>query len=86
MVKKRVKNVFPPGWDEERVRRVIAHYQNQTDEEAIAEADAAFEEAERLEALERKIDIREVRKALEDIKKNGTVPLDEVKKELGLDD
>ena len=35
---------FPPGWDEERVRRLIAHYEGQTEEEAIAEAEAAFEE------------------------------------------
>ncbi len=40
-------NQFPPGWDEERVRRVLAHYQNQTDDEAAAEDEAAFEAAER---------------------------------------
>jgi hypothetical protein len=34
---------FPPGWDEERVRRVIAHYEQQTEEEAVAEDEAAFE-------------------------------------------
>lgn len=31
------KNRFPPGWDEERVRLVIEHYESQSDEEAIAE-------------------------------------------------
>lgn len=36
-------NVYPPGWDERRVREVIDYYENQTDEEAAAEADAAFE-------------------------------------------
>jgi type II secretory pathway component PulC len=35
---------FPPGWDEERVKRVLAHYEGQTEEEAIAEDEAAFEE------------------------------------------
>lgn len=35
---------FPPGWDEERVRRVLAHYEEQTEEEAIAEDEAAFED------------------------------------------
>jgi hypothetical protein len=35
---------FPPGWDEERVRRVIAHYEEQTAEEAVAEDEAAFED------------------------------------------
>ncbi|HSG38463.1 MAG TPA: hypothetical protein VLE27_02400 [Thermoanaerobaculia bacterium] len=34
---------FPEGWDEERVREVLKHYENQTDEEAIAEDEAAFE-------------------------------------------
>ena len=34
---------FPPGWDEMRVRKVLAHYENQTDEEAVAEDEAAFE-------------------------------------------
>ena len=31
---------FPPGWDEQRVRRVLERYQSQTEEEAVAE-DAA---------------------------------------------
>lgn len=34
---------FPPGWDEERVHRVLAHYEEQTEEEAGAEDEAAFE-------------------------------------------
>ena len=33
---------FPPGWDEERVRKVLAHYEEQTEEEAVAEDEAAF--------------------------------------------
>ncbi len=37
------QNVFPEGWDEERVRRVIEFYENQTEEEAVAEDEAAFE-------------------------------------------
>lgn len=35
---------YPPGWDEERVRRVIAHYEEQAEEEAVAEDEAAFED------------------------------------------
>jgi hypothetical protein len=35
---------FPPGWDEERVRRVLTHYEEQTEEEAVAEDEAAFED------------------------------------------
>ena len=38
------KQHFPPGWDEERVRRVLAHYESQTDEEAVAEDEAAYEQ------------------------------------------
>ncbi len=34
---------FPPGWDEARVRRVLEHYESQSDEEAVAEDEAAFE-------------------------------------------
>ncbi len=30
-------NRFPPGWDEQRVLRVLEHYDSQTDEEALAE-------------------------------------------------
>lgn len=37
------KSAFPPGWDEERVRRVIAHYETQTEDEAVAEDEAALE-------------------------------------------
>ncbi len=37
------QNVFPPGWDEERVRALLAHYENQTEDEAVAEDEAAFE-------------------------------------------
>lgn len=38
------KKRFPPGWDEERVRKVLAHYEEQTEAEAVAEDEAAFEE------------------------------------------
>jgi hypothetical protein len=34
---------FPPGWDEARVQRVLEHYESQSDEEALAEDEAAFE-------------------------------------------
>jgi hypothetical protein len=33
---------FPAGWDEQRVRRVLKHYEQQTDEAAVAEDEAAF--------------------------------------------
>ncbi len=34
---------FPSGWDEERVQKVLAHYETQTEDEALAEDEAAFE-------------------------------------------
>ena len=34
---------FPQGWDEDRVRRVLEHYEGQSDEEAVAEDEEAFE-------------------------------------------
>jgi len=37
------KNKYPPGWDEARVRRVLQHYESQTDVEAVAEDEAAYE-------------------------------------------
>ena len=37
------QNEFPPGWDEERVQSVIAHYEQQTEDEAVAEDEVAFE-------------------------------------------
>jgi hypothetical protein len=40
-VKKKQK--FPPGWDEARVREVLAHYENQTEDEQFAEIEAARE-------------------------------------------
>ena len=36
------QNEFPPGWDEERVQSVIAHYEQQTEDEAVAEDEAAL--------------------------------------------
>jgi hypothetical protein len=37
-------NRFPPGWDEQRVREVLEHYENQTEDEAVAEDEAARED------------------------------------------
>lgn len=35
---------FPPGWDEERVRQLLEHYEGQTEAEAAAADEAAFED------------------------------------------
>ena len=34
---------FPVGWDEQRVRRVLEQYEPQSDDEAVAEDEAACE-------------------------------------------
>ena len=37
------KKKFPPGWNESRVRKVLEHYESQSDEEAVTEDEAALE-------------------------------------------
>ncbi len=37
------RNRFPSGWNEARVRRVLEHYEEQAEEEAVAEDEAAFQ-------------------------------------------
>ncbi len=41
------KNQFPKGWDEQRVRRVLSHYESQSEEEQVAEDEKAFKDRER---------------------------------------
>ena len=36
------RNRFPKGWNESRVRELLEHYEGQTEEEAVAEDEAAF--------------------------------------------
>jgi hypothetical protein len=35
-------NKYPRGWNEARIRRVIEHYESQTDEETAAEIEAGL--------------------------------------------
>lgn len=37
------KQRFPPGWDEARVRGVLAHYEGQGEDEQFAEIEAAHQ-------------------------------------------
>lgn len=37
------KNRFPAGWDESRVQRVLDNYEEQSDEEALAEDEARYD-------------------------------------------
>jgi hypothetical protein len=36
------KQKFPGGWNEARARKVLAHYEAQTEDEAVAEDEAAY--------------------------------------------
>jgi hypothetical protein len=40
------QNKFPDGWDEGRVQRLLAHYEAQTEDEAVAEDEAGIEASE----------------------------------------
>ena len=35
---------FPTGWDSKRVKRVLEHYETQSEDEAVAEDEAAYED------------------------------------------
>ena len=37
------ENKFPADWDELKVRRVLAHYEEQTEEDAVAEDEAGIQ-------------------------------------------
>jgi hypothetical protein len=39
---KKDPNQYPKGWDRKRVQAVISHYENQSDDDAIAEDEAAY--------------------------------------------
>jgi len=36
------KSTFPAGWNQSRVNAVLKHYEEQTEDEAVAEDEAAF--------------------------------------------
>jgi hypothetical protein len=38
------QNKFPSGWNEDRVKKVLAHYETQSENEAVAEDEAAIED------------------------------------------
>ena len=38
------KSKFPNGWNEDKVHRVLAHYEKQTEVKALAEDEAAYED------------------------------------------
>ncbi len=42
-----MENLYPPGWDDLHVRRVLELYDEQSDEEVAAEDEAAFQAPDR---------------------------------------
>lgn len=38
---RRIRQKFPPGWNEAKIRQVIAHYDSMTEEELAAEIESA---------------------------------------------
>ena len=36
---------FPKGWDEDRVRRLLEHYESQAEDDAAAEDEAVLEDS-----------------------------------------
>jgi hypothetical protein len=40
---KRKKQAYPAGWDEKRIGKVAEHYSHQTEDEQVAEHEAAFQ-------------------------------------------
>ena len=45
------QNQFPEGWDEARIQRVLAHYEGQTEDEALAEDQACLERTETIMSI-----------------------------------
>ena len=43
------------GWDEDKVKRVLEHYETQSEAEAVAEDEAAFSDAETLMQIPREL-------------------------------
>ncbi len=37
-----MKNRFPEGWEEKRIKTVLSHYEKQTEDEAVEEDELAF--------------------------------------------
>jgi hypothetical protein len=51
--KRRTEQRFPPGWDEARVKRLIAHYDGLDEESQVAEDEAATQSLEQADTEKR---------------------------------
>ena len=61
------QNEYPPGWDEERVQKVIDYYENQTEDEAVAEAEEAFRNESMNDQSDSKNDLKRVLAKIQEI-------------------
>lgn len=62
---------FPPGWDEHRVQRVLKHYESQSETEAVAADEAAFDSSvETVMSIPKEL-VPEVRELIARHKKRG---------------
>ena len=49
------KESFPEGWDEEKIRRVLAYYEQQSEEDALIEDEAGVEPSETVMSVPREL-------------------------------
>jgi len=57
------KENFPEGWNEEKVRRVLAYYEQQSEEDALIEDEAGVEPSETVMSVPREL-VPEVRELI----------------------
>ena len=38
-----MSNKYPRGWDEDRIKKVVNHYESQSEDDAVSEDEAAYE-------------------------------------------
>ena len=62
--KKPPKEWFPKGWDQKRVQAVLDHYENQTEDEELAEYEAAMALEDQTMILVPKKLVPEIRKLI----------------------
>ena len=49
------KDNFPEGWNEDKVRRVLAYYEQQTEEDALIEDEAGVESSDTVMSVPREL-------------------------------
>lgn len=61
-----MKNKFPEGWDEKKIQEVINHYENQSEDDAVAEDEKGFEKENETFISVPKALLPEIRKLIAD--------------------